>query len=155
MICQRGNTYKCLALTSISRPVVVPLDMGIVPFSLLSVRLIHERLDKLPMEGGIGPLKLLEFRNLRRMAIKKLQTFRTIGHYMELHHKTNNLIDFFGQKFKWRSKKLINFEPIKRLDIHQNFKILPKITAPPEILLNPELDQRNCNQPAVCVQQKA
>lgn len=62
-----GKTYKCLVLTSLSRPDVVPLEMGIVPFSWLAVKSSHERLDKLPMEGGIGPLKLFEFRDLQRM----------------------------------------------------------------------------------------
>ena len=70
MIFQRGETYKCLALTSISRPVVLPLETGIVPLSWFSVKSSHERLDKLPMEGGIGPLKLFAFRALQTMLIK-------------------------------------------------------------------------------------
>lgn len=58
-------TYKCLALNNLSRPGVVPFETGMDPCSLLSDRSIKVRLDRLPMEGGIGPLKLLFFRDLQ------------------------------------------------------------------------------------------
>lgn len=70
------KTYKCFVLTSMSRPGVVPLEMGIVPFSWLAVTSSQERIFKLPMEFGIGPLKLFEFRDLQRMWTKK-KKFKT------------------------------------------------------------------------------
>ena len=38
--------------------------------SLLSVRSSQVRLDRLPMEGGMPPLKLLEFRDLQRIEME-------------------------------------------------------------------------------------
>nr|GMD48548.1 hypothetical protein Iba_chr10fCG7400 [Ipomoea batatas] len=43
-----------------------PLETGISPESLLSLKSNHESLDKLPIERGIGPLKLLEVRDLQK-----------------------------------------------------------------------------------------
>lgn len=60
----KQTTYKCLALRSMSRPGAIPLETGMVPLSSLSLRSSQERLVKLPIEGGIGPLKLLEFKDL-------------------------------------------------------------------------------------------
>jgi hypothetical protein len=68
------STYKCFAFSSKSNPGEVPSDTGIVPLSLLSVKSSRERLDILPMEGGIGPLKLLEARDLHRKKFGKLHT---------------------------------------------------------------------------------
>lgn len=58
-------TYKCFVPTSISRPGVVPLETGIVPESLLSAKSSQESFDRLPIDAGIGPLKPLEFKDLR------------------------------------------------------------------------------------------
>lgn len=62
----RYRTYKCFAFTSMSRPKAVSLEMGIGPESRLSLRSNHDRLVKLPMDGGIVPMKLLLFRPLHQ-----------------------------------------------------------------------------------------
>lgn len=64
---QKLWTYKCFVLTSISKPGVVPfpLETGIVPDRLLSDRSSQKRFDRLPIEGGILPMKLLELRYLQ------------------------------------------------------------------------------------------
>lgn len=62
----REATYRCLVLTSQSKPGVEPFETGMVPLSLLSLRSSHDNLDKLPIDGGIGPVKLLEVRDLRK-----------------------------------------------------------------------------------------
>lgn len=59
-------TYKCLVLVKLSKPGCEPLETGISPVSLLSLKSNHESLDKLPIECGIGPLKLLEVRDLQK-----------------------------------------------------------------------------------------
>lgn len=57
-------TYRCLVLTSESKPSAEPCEIGIVPLILLSLRSSHDNLDKLPIDGGIGPVKLFEVRDL-------------------------------------------------------------------------------------------
>jgi len=56
--------YKCNALYNISRPGVVSLDTGMDPSSWLSAKSSQVRFDRLPIEGGINPAKLLEFKDL-------------------------------------------------------------------------------------------
>lgn len=63
----RDRTYKCFAFTRLSRPRVVPLETGMGPESWLSLRSNHERLVNLPMDGGMGPIKLLLLRPLKQM----------------------------------------------------------------------------------------
>lgn len=66
--------YKCLALSSISKPAgVVSPETGMVPFNLFKLRSSHDSNDKLPMEGGIGPVKLLEFKELPSDKVNKVQ----------------------------------------------------------------------------------
>lgn len=52
-----------------SRPGVIPFETGMVPLSWFSLKSNHERLAKLPSEGGIGPVKLLEFNDLHHEMI--------------------------------------------------------------------------------------
>lgn len=64
--------YKCLATSSLSKPAgAVSLEMGMVPLSLFIPRSSQERFDRLPMEAGIGPVKLLEFKDLSRQKLTK------------------------------------------------------------------------------------
>ena len=52
MVCNRlsEEAYKCLALSNISRPVVVELETGKCPSSWLSLRSNQTRFARLPME---------------------------------------------------------------------------------------------------------
>lgn len=51
---------------SISRPGLLPLEIGMLPVSLLSAISNQKRFDKLPIEAGISPMKLFKLRDLRR-----------------------------------------------------------------------------------------
>lgn len=64
------STDKCNAFTSPSNPGELSLETGIVPSSWLSVKSSNTSLVRLPIEAGIGPLKLLEFKFLQKMAWK-------------------------------------------------------------------------------------
>lgn len=59
-------TYKCLVWINQSSPGVVdPFETGIFPSSWFSAISNQLRVDKLPMDGGIFPVKALEFRDLQ------------------------------------------------------------------------------------------
>lgn len=66
-------TYKCSALNNWSKPGCMWLETGIVPVSSLSLKSNHESIDKLPIECGIDPLKLLEARDLHKGSKKKIR----------------------------------------------------------------------------------
>jgi hypothetical protein len=70
---QRDLTYKCSALTSISRPDVVPLETGMAPSSRLLNRSSTTSFERFPIECGIDPVNLLEFRSLREIAIENFR----------------------------------------------------------------------------------
>lgn len=59
-----------------SRPGVFPSEIGIGPSMLLSARSSQYSLDRLPMAGGIRPVKRLEFRDLH-LYEKELTIART------------------------------------------------------------------------------
>jgi len=63
--CKRYFTYKCLVWCIISRPGVVPLDMGMGPSSWFSAKSSQYKFERLPMAAGIGPENLLEFKDLQ------------------------------------------------------------------------------------------
>ncbi|MCI51010.1 hypothetical protein A2U01_0072254, partial [Trifolium medium] len=48
----------------ISRPGVVPLDIGMEPSSWFSAKSNQSRLERLPIVAGIFPMNLLEFKDL-------------------------------------------------------------------------------------------
>ena len=47
-----------------SRPGVLPREIGRGPLSLLSAKSNQRSFDKLPTEAGIGPIKLFKFKDL-------------------------------------------------------------------------------------------
>lgn len=55
----------CNVVCIISRPAVVALDTGMDPSSWLSAKSSQVRFHRLPIEGRIGPTKLLEFKDLQ------------------------------------------------------------------------------------------
>lgn len=67
--------YKCLATSRLSKPAAgaVSLETGMEPLSLFILRSSHDSCDRLPMEAGIGPLKLLEFKDLSRDKANNIQ----------------------------------------------------------------------------------
>ena len=80
-------TYKCFALTSISRPDVVPLETGMAPSSILLDRSSRKSFERFPIECGIGPVNLLEFRSLREIAVSE---WKYVGSHRKglVHKKT-------------------------------------------------------------------
>jgi hypothetical protein len=60
------DAYKCSALRSWSNPAPLSLEFGRLPVKLLSARSSHVTLESLPNEGGMLPVKLFEFRALRK-----------------------------------------------------------------------------------------
>lgn len=56
--------YKCLVLNSKSRPGLTPSETGMGPLSMLSAKSNTKSLDRFPIDGGIGPLKPLAFKDL-------------------------------------------------------------------------------------------
>jgi hypothetical protein len=80
-------TYKWFALTSISRPDVVPLETGMAPSSILLDRSSRKSFERFPIECGIGPVNLLEFRSLREIAVSE---WKYVGSHRKglVHKKT-------------------------------------------------------------------
>ena len=57
-----------------SRPGLFSLETGIGPSMLLSVRSSQSSWDIVPIEGGMTPLKLLEFKDLHSYVRKLIVT---------------------------------------------------------------------------------
>jgi len=62
---KRYFTYKCFVLYIMSRPGVVPLDMGMGPSSWFSAKSSQYTFERFPMAAGIGPVNPLEFKDLQ------------------------------------------------------------------------------------------
>lgn len=60
-------TYKCFVLVRLSNPGFVPSKMGSPPVSLLSARSSQYSFERLPSDGGMPPVNLLEFNDLQEV----------------------------------------------------------------------------------------